>query len=60
MKLTEAGENEGVYLATFDLDKLRDYRERETWGNSFRRPRLYSALTSQEVEKPFIRAEATR
>lgn len=60
MKLIEADETERVYLATFDLDKLRDYRERETWGNAFRRPRLYGALASQEVEKPFIRAEATR
>ncbi len=51
----EAGENEGVYLATFDIDLIRAYREREAWGNAFRKPHRYSLLTSLDVEKPFIR-----
>lgn len=51
----EAGENEGVYLATFDIDLIRAYRERESWGNAFRKPHRYSLLTSLDVEKPFIR-----
>jgi len=51
----EAGENEGVYLASFDIDLLRAYREREVWGNAFRKPHRYSLLTSLDVEKPFIR-----
>lgn len=51
----EAGEREGVYLARFDLDELRDYRERETWGNAFRRPHCYGPLTATEVEYPFVR-----
>jgi N-carbamoylputrescine amidase len=56
----EAGEAEGVYLAEFDLDKIRAWREHEAWGNAFRKPRRYSVLTSLEVEPPFIRAEARR
>jgi N-carbamoylputrescine amidase len=28
----EAGENEGVYLAVFDMEMIREYREREVWG----------------------------
>lgn len=54
-----AGEAEGVYIATFDLDELRDYRRREGWGNAFRRPHLYGALTSPTVEPPFVRVDWT-
>jgi N-carbamoylputrescine amidase len=53
--VVEAGGAEGVYLAPFDLDAIRDYRERETWGNAFRHPRYYEALTSEEVQPPFVR-----
>jgi predicted amidohydrolase len=60
MKLVEAGEAEGVYMATFDLDALRAYRAYEAMGNTFRRPRLYGALTETAVHPPFIRASATR
>ena len=58
--VVEAGESEGVYLAEFDMDKIRAWREHEAWGNAFRRPRCYSALTSSAVEPPFIRSSATR
>jgi N-carbamoylputrescine amidase len=58
--IVEAGEQEDVFIATFDMDAIRDYRRRETWGNSFRRPRLYGALTDERVEPPFVRANATR
>lgn len=58
--IIEAGESEDVYLATFDLDSIRNYRERETWGNAYRRPRLYAMLTDGEVEAPFLRPDATR
>jgi len=58
--IIEAGETEDVYLATFDIDSIRAYREREAWGNAYRRPRLYTALTAEEVAPPFVRADATR
>jgi predicted amidohydrolase len=58
--IIEAGEREDVYVATFDLDSIRAYRERETWGNAYRRPRLYGMLTAAEIEPPFIRPDATR
>ncbi|RNF78721.1 carbon-nitrogen hydrolase family protein [Streptomyces botrytidirepellens] len=57
MLVVEAGEAEGVYPAVFDLDALRDYRRRETWGNAFRRPAAYRALTSHEVREPFVRVD---
>jgi predicted amidohydrolase len=58
--IIEAGESEGVYLAAFDLESIRSYRRRETWGNAYRRPRLYNKLISTEVDPPFWRADATR
>ena len=58
--IVEAGEREGVYLAPFDLEELRDYRRRETWGNAYRRPRCYAPLVAEEVEEPFVRPDATR
>ncbi|MFD7504175.1 carbon-nitrogen hydrolase family protein [Streptomyces sp. NPDC059850] len=57
MLVIEAGEAEGVYPAVFDLDALRDYRRRETWGNAFRRPATYRALTDREVREPFVRVD---
>ncbi len=51
----EAGENEGVYLATFDMDRICDWRQREVWGNAFRKVHRYSLLTSLDVESPFVR-----
>ena len=60
MLVVEAGEHEDVYMAEFDLDQLRDYRRRETWGNAFRRPRLYGDLVAQEVREPFERERARR
>jgi predicted amidohydrolase len=58
--IIEAGEDEGIYVAEFDMDKIRAYREHEVWGNAFRKPRRYGPLTSLEVKYPFIRANARR
>jgi len=54
----EAGEMEGIYLAQFNLDALRAYRQRECWGNAFRRPQLYGPLTEAQVAPPFLRVNA--
>jgi N-carbamoylputrescine amidase len=56
--IVEAGEEEGVYLAAFDLGRLRKYRSSEVWGNAFRRPHRYGAITSTDVAPPFIRVDA--
>jgi predicted amidohydrolase len=58
--IVEAREGEGVYLARFDIEKLRAYRQIETWGNAYRKPRSYGLLTSLEVEEPFVRESARR
>jgi predicted amidohydrolase len=54
----EAGESEGIYLAAFDLDRLRAYRAREVWGNAYRKPRRYTLLNALDVHKPFTRDDA--
>lgn len=48
MLLVGADEQEGIYLASFDLAALRDYRCREVWGNAFRHP-IWSALRTRRV-----------
>jgi predicted amidohydrolase len=59
-KLVEAGGDEGVYMARFDLDRLRDYRRRETWGNAYRKPRAYGIIASEDVQPPFVRDDSRR
>lgn len=60
MLVVEAGQAEGIYLAEFDLDDLREYRQNETWGNAFRKPDRYHFLISNDIQEPFIRTEARR
>ena len=54
-----AGEQEGIFLADFDLEALREYRSRESWGNVFASRRGYRVLVSPEVEEPFVRVSAS-
>jgi len=58
--IIQAGEEEGVYIAEFDMGGIRDYRARETWGNAYRKPRSYHMLTSMEVAPPFVRKNSKR
>lgn len=54
--VVEAGETEGIYLANFPIDELRDYRKREVHGNSYRHPAKYKMLVEEKIEEPFVRA----
>ncbi len=58
--LVEADGHEGIFLAEFDLERLRTYRLHEVWGNAYRRPGCYGSLISLEVEPPFIRPDSCR
>ena len=55
--LTEAGAEEGIYLAPFDLEALRKRRARSIWGNAYRRPHRYGILTSQEKDAVWNRTD---
>jgi predicted amidohydrolase len=60
MLVVEAGKGEGVYMAHFDLGRIRAYRERESWGNAYRKPGRYTMLTAPDVEEPFSRSDSRR
>ena len=49
----EGGRDEGIIFASFELDRLREYRRRTFWGNAYRRPHRYGAITSPAVAPPF-------
>ena len=55
--ILEAGEAEGIYLAEFDLDRMREYRQSEVHGNAYRRPEKYHILIENRREKPFLRED---
>lgn len=47
--------SEGLFMAEFDLDKLRNYRKKEMMGNTFRKVKAYGELLKEAVEEPFVR-----
>ena len=58
--LVEAGGEEGIYIADFSMDEIREYRAREVHGNAYRRPGKYKLLISERVEEPFVRKDSRR
>jgi len=54
-RIIEAGEREGIYIADFPIQEMREYRSREIHGNAYRCPQKYKLLISEHVEEPFIR-----
>lgn len=46
---------EGIFYAEFDMEAIREYRNREMVGNTFRKVDAYRELLSKEVKEPFIR-----
>lgn len=55
--IIEAGEGEGIYIADFPIEEIREYRNREVHGNAYRRPLKYKLLISESVEEPFVRED---
>ena len=55
--ILEAPEAEGIYLADFSMEEIRDYRSREVHGNAYRRPEKYGLLLDEEIRAPFIRED---
>lgn len=53
----EAGEREGIYMADFPLEEIREYRRQEVHGNAYRHPQKYKLLLSGKIEAPFIRED---
>lgn len=57
MKIFEAGEKEGIYLANLNVDQLRKYRQSEVQGNAYRRPEKYHELIDTKINPPFVRKD---
>lgn len=55
MCILETDGEEGIFIAEFDLDMIRGYRETEVHGNAFRRVGKYGLLLEKTVSEPFIR-----
>lgn len=55
--IAEAGADEGMTVATFDLDAIRDWRATRYWGDAFRRPSVYAPLCDPAVAAPFVRTD---
>lgn len=55
--VVEAGEAEGIVLASFPMDSIRAYRENEAHGNAYRHPSKYGLLISEQIDAPFQRAD---
>lgn len=54
--LLQLAETEGLTIAQFDLDCIRDWRATKHWGDAFRRPSAYPRLVDP-VAAPFIRKD---
>ena len=53
--ILQAPENEGIYLATIDLDELREYRNNEIHGNAYRKPDKYQILVKKiQLKLPLL------
>ena len=57
MCILEADGKEGIYIAEFDMEMIREYRSQEVHGNAYRRPDKYRMITENIKEEPFIREE---
>jgi predicted amidohydrolase len=55
--LVMAGEDEGVYLATFDMAAIRKHRRKSIHGNAYRRPHRYQLLLTPEKDDVWQRID---
>ncbi len=55
--LVEAGEEEGIFYAAFDMEEIRQGRRKSIWGNAYRRPHRYGILTSNEKDPVWNRID---
>lgn len=45
----------GLFYADFDIKEIREYRNCEMLGNTFRKVQTYDRLLDDEIKEPFIR-----
>jgi len=55
--IIEADGSEGIYMAEFDMDMIREYRKKEVHGNAYRKPEKYKMIIEEKISEPFVRAD---
>ncbi|NLD87861.1 MAG: carbon-nitrogen hydrolase family protein [Clostridiales bacterium] len=53
--ILEADGSEGIFMAEFDLERMREYRRSEVHGNAYRHPKKYGILCDTAINEPFVR-----
>ena len=53
-------DKEDIKIVEFDMDSIREYRSRETLGDAYRKPLLYSYLSEEHLKDHFIRKDSRR
>lgn len=48
---------EGIFYASFDLQRLREQRSKTIWGNAYRRPHRYRILTNSSKDSVWNRID---
>jgi N-carbamoylputrescine amidase len=51
--ILRAGDDEGVYIAEYDIDEIREYRRTSNLGDAFRKERYYRPLVEAPVPEVF-------
>lgn len=51
---------EDIKVVQFNMSEIREYRNRETLGDAYRKPYAYKQLIENNVQEPFIRKDARR
>ncbi len=51
---------EDIKIVSFNMSEIREYRNRETLGDAYRKPYAYKKLIENTVQNPFIRKDARR
>jgi hypothetical protein len=55
--LVLSDEAEGIHMATFDMEDIRDRRGRSIWGNAYRRPHRYGDLLKTDRDEVWQRTD---
>lgn len=53
-------DKEDIKIVHFNMSEIREYRNRETLGDAYRKTYTYSQLIEDNVQEPFIRKDSRR
>ena len=59
-KIIIMDEKEDIKIVEFNLDDIREYRNKGTLGDAYRKPSVYRYLCEEHLKEPFIRSDSRR